>query len=143
MREIVDMISYEINKYTNNTRKLAAGIVFTGGASQITHLRELVKLKTGMDVKIGKPLYVTESSPPEIVHPKYSTVVGLIMCGSDIRDKERNIEIPWTPSRSNRNMETDGLSGRSGVRIRNKARQSLKSFLDTITDVLYEKKEDI
>jgi cell division protein FtsA len=152
MREIVDMIFYEIKKYTNNPRKLAAGIVFTGGGSQMTHLRELVKLKTGMDVKIGKPLYVTESSPPEIVHPKYSTVVGIIMCGADSRDKEKNVEIPWTTPQTTDILPDgtgtgtgngNGNGAGNGIRIREKAKQSLKSFLDTITDVLYEKKDDI
>jgi cell division protein FtsA len=82
--EIMDMAFAEIKKYTENQNrkvKLGAGIVFTGGASQMTHLREFVKLKTGMDVRIGKPDYISSNSPKEIIHPKYSTVVGLIMCG--------------------------------------------------------------
>jgi cell division protein FtsA len=87
MKEILDMIFYEIRKYTDNNHELTTGIVFTGGGAQMTHLREFVKLKTGMDVRIGKPMYISESSPKDIVHPKYSTAVGLVMCGFDIREK--------------------------------------------------------
>jgi cell division protein FtsA len=95
MLEIMDMIQHEIRKYTNADReknKLMAGIVFTGGGAQMTNLRELVKLKTGMDVRIGKPCYISEDSPKEIIHPKYSTAAGLIMCGFDSLDCENKAE---------------------------------------------------
>ncbi|MDR1583406.1 MAG: cell division protein FtsA [Prevotellaceae bacterium] len=87
MIEIMDMILFEIKKHAD---KLGAGIVFTGGGSQMTNLRELVKLKTGMDVRIGRPAYVSETSAKEIIHPKYSTAVGLIMCGFDSRKNEKD-----------------------------------------------------
>lgn len=90
MIEIMDMIIFEIKKYAD---QLDAGIVFTGGGSQMTNLRELVKLKTGMDIRIGRPVYVSETSPKEIVHPKYSTAVGLIMCGFDSRKNETDVAI--------------------------------------------------
>jgi cell division protein FtsA len=83
MIEIMDMILFEIRKYTDNNRKLRAGIVFTGGGAQMTNLRELVKLKSGMDVRIGKPSSIAENSPGDIIQSKYSTAVGLIMCGFD------------------------------------------------------------
>jgi cell division protein FtsA len=151
MLEIVDMILYEIKKYTDNPRKLGAGIVFTGGGSQMTHLRELVKLKTGMDVKIGKPLYVSESSPTEIVHPKYSTAVGLIMCGFDCHEKESKTGgLPEYQTKKHPEVKrledmrfNDTKKNVADDDIEVKTKQPLKSFLDTISSVLYEKKEKI
>ena len=35
--------------------KLIAGIVLTGGGSQLKHLRQLVEYITGMDARIGFP----------------------------------------------------------------------------------------
>jgi cell division protein FtsA len=97
MVEIMDMIQFEIRKYTDNNNKLMAGIVFTGGGAQMTNLRELVKLKTGMDVRIGKPSCVSENSFSDIVQSKYSTAVGLIMCGFDsMEDKKRTSETVQT-----------------------------------------------
>ncbi|MDR0724995.1 MAG: cell division protein FtsA [Prevotellaceae bacterium] len=143
--EIIDMLLFEIRTYTNNPRQLKMGIVFTGGGSQITHLRELVKLKTGMDVKIGKPLYVSENSPKEVVHPRYSTAVGLIMCGSDSESE--------TPvhNRANDRIEDkrieDKLESESEIEdiniIDEEDKTPLKSFMKMIKNVLYEQKEKI
>jgi cell division protein FtsA len=146
MSEIIDMILFEIKKHTDNTRKLGAGIVFTGGGSQMTHLRELVKLKTGMDVKIGKPIYVSESSPTEIIHPKYSTAVGLIMCGFDSREKEN---APTTTNAVNVNVDDytkQDDNTNNGINTENDEDENktpLKSLMEMVKNVLYEKKEKI
>ena len=39
----------------NKRRKLIAGIVLTGGGSQLNHLKQLVEYITGMDTRIGFP----------------------------------------------------------------------------------------
>jgi cell division protein FtsA len=136
--EIIDMLLFEIKTYTNNPRQLKMGIVFTGGGSQITHLRELVKLKTGMDVKIGKPLYVSENSPKEIVHPRYSTAVGLIMCGFD---SESEIV--------DHHSDKDKIEDKTRDKIENtdmideEDKTPLKSFMKMVKNVLYEQKEKI
>jgi len=80
MEEIIGMVLFEIKRYD---KKLNAGIVFTGGGSQIAHLPQFIKLKTGMDVRIGKPEYTTTDSAKDINQPKYSTAAGLVMCGFD------------------------------------------------------------
>ncbi|MDR1887363.1 MAG: cell division protein FtsA [Prevotellaceae bacterium] len=103
MVEIMDMVISEIRKYTDRSkpddRHLDAGIVFTGGGANMTNLREFVKLKTGMDVRIGKPEYVSNNSSDDIFHPKYATAAGLIMCGFDSREEaEENRNTNKTPS---------------------------------------------
>ncbi|MDR2286396.1 MAG: cell division protein FtsA [Prevotellaceae bacterium] len=158
IKEILDMIFYEIRKYTDNNHELATGIVFTGGAAQIANLREFVKLKTGMDVRIGKPMYVSESSPKDIVHPKYSTAVGLVMYGFDIREKYAklveikntdtvivNPVVPVNPvdpvNPVNPVNPVDPVDpvdpGNSDIKM------TLKSVMDMFKNVLYEKKEKV
>jgi cell division protein FtsA len=84
---LIYKILSEINQYSGN---LAAGIVFTGGGSNMKNLSELVQNETGMGVRIGKPVDVSEISPKKIISPKYSTAIGLIMCGLDSRTNEFN-----------------------------------------------------
>jgi cell division protein FtsA len=160
MIEIMDMIFYEIKKYTDkNNHRIGTGIVFTGGGSQMKHLREFVKLKTGMDIRIGRPGYISESSPKEIMHPKYSTAVGLIMCGFDIQEKysthgeirEKIPEIIKEPDHdfdvNNVDNGADGnSSGGDGGSSNGGASGgfTLKSVVDMFKNVLlYEKKEQI
>jgi cell division protein FtsA len=146
MKEIMEMITFEIKKYSDNKRKIGAGIVFTGGGSQMTHLREFVKLNMGMDVKIGKPSYVSESSPKEIIHPKYSTAVGLIMCGFD----DLKIETPpvYTENRESRGNDSENKEDNANMDDRENngngetenPQTSLKSFINALKNMLYEKK---
>jgi cell division protein FtsA len=139
MAEIIDMILYEIHRYTTNRHTLMAGIVFTGGGAQMTNLRELVKLKTGMDMRLGKPSYISENSPKDIVHPKYSTAVGLIMCGHDIREAEKQVAEPLNIIA----LKEQPLN--AAIKTRNEDTGKLqKSVKDFIKNMLYvEKGEEI
>lgn len=59
---------------------LAAGIVLTGGASQIAGAQELAERIFKMPVRVGKPHDI--SGLPDIVHnPIYATGVGLLVYG--------------------------------------------------------------
>jgi len=87
MEEIIDAVSYEIEN-SGYMDKLSAGIVLTGGGSMLKHLNQLVKFKTGMDVRIGFPgeQMVAETSE-EINQPMFSTSVGLLLKGLEYYDE--------------------------------------------------------
>ena len=55
--EIVEQVYVEIKNYGHEEqkKKLIAGIVLTGGGSQLKHLKQLVEYITGMDTRIGYP----------------------------------------------------------------------------------------
>ena len=55
--EIVEQLYVEIKNYghEDQKKKLIAGIVLTGGGSQLKHLKQLVEYITGMDTRIGYP----------------------------------------------------------------------------------------
>jgi cell division protein FtsA len=63
-------------------RKLNAGIVITGGGSQLKHLDKLVEFVTGIDTRIGYPNeHISKTIVEEIKSPMYATGVGLVIKG--------------------------------------------------------------
>ncbi len=86
MEEIIDAVSYEIEN-SGFMDKLSAGIVLTGGGSMLKHLNQLVKFKTGMDVRIGFPgEQMVAETAEEINQPMYATSVGLLLKGLEYYD---------------------------------------------------------
>ena len=80
--EIVEQVYVEIKNYGHDEqkKKLIAGIVLTGGGSQLKHLKQLVEYITGMDTRIGYPNeHLAGDSDEEIASPLYATAVGLLM----------------------------------------------------------------
>lgn len=80
--EIIEQVYAEIKEYghEDNKKKLIAGIVLTGGGSQLKHIKQLVEYITGMDTRIGYPNeHLAGDSDEEISSPLYATAVGLVM----------------------------------------------------------------
>ncbi|MDR0419845.1 MAG: cell division protein FtsA [Prevotellaceae bacterium] len=80
MEEILGAIMFEIDR-SGYADKLNAGIVFTGGGSLLTNFKQFAELKTGLNARIGKPVYLSSDSGSQFTQPFYSTVVGLIIEG--------------------------------------------------------------
>ena len=90
--EIIEAVHAEIKNYTQSDqkKKLIAGIVITGGGSQLKHLKQVVEYITGMDTRIGYPNeHLAGSSSPEIASPMYATAVGLLMNAIEIDEIEQ------------------------------------------------------
>lgn len=82
--EIIEQVFLEIKNYGHESpkKKLIAGIVLTGGGSQLKHLKQLVEYITGMDTRIGYPNeHLAGNSNSETTSPMYATAVGLVMDG--------------------------------------------------------------
>ena len=80
--EIIEQVFTEIKAYGHEDprKKLIAGIVLTGGGSQLKHIKQLVEYITGMDTRIGYPNeHLAGNSNEEISSPLYATAVGLVM----------------------------------------------------------------
>jgi len=80
--EIIEQVYVEIKNYGHDEqkKKLIAGIVLTGGGSQLKHLKQLVEYITGMDTRIGYPNeHLAGDSDEEVASPLYATAVGLLM----------------------------------------------------------------
>ena len=80
--EIIEQVYLEIKNYGHEEqkKKLIAGIVLTGGGSQLKHLKQLVEYITGMDTRIGYPNeHLAGDSDSETTSPMYATAVGLVL----------------------------------------------------------------
>jgi cell division protein FtsA len=94
MEEIIDAIVYQLEG-SDCLEKLTAGIVITGGGSQLRHLPQLVKYRTGLDVRVGMPNVLTGNTGlKEVNHPMYSTSVGLLYKGFENKVPEPVHEQP-------------------------------------------------
>lgn len=82
--EIIEQVYLEIKNYGHEDQKtkLIAGIVLTGGGSQLKHLKQLVEYITGMDTRVGFPNeHMAGDSDSEVTSPMYATAVGLVLNG--------------------------------------------------------------
>jgi cell division protein FtsA len=80
--EIIEQVYLEIKNYGHNEqkKKLIAGIVLTGGGSQLKHLKQLVEYITGMDTRIGYPSeHLAGDTQESVSSPLFATSVGLLM----------------------------------------------------------------
>ena len=96
--EIIEQVYLEIKNYGHEEqkKKLIAGIVLTGGGSQLKHLKQLVEYVTGMDTRVGYPNeHLAGDTDKNVTSPLYSTAVGLVMDGLSKIEKNttENLEL--------------------------------------------------
>lgn len=93
--EIIDMVFSEIKAYgyDNPRKKLIAGIVLTGGGSELKHIKQLVEYITGIDTRIGYPNeHISGESAKLVSRPLYATAVGLMM-ESDVNNSRSRLYV--------------------------------------------------
>ena len=79
MEEIIDYVMYQIEN-SGFYDKVGSGIVLTGGGALLKDLPQLIKLRTGMDVRLGIPFKEVVANMPEMaLKPMYSTSIGLLL----------------------------------------------------------------
>ena len=103
--EIIEQVYAEIKNYGHEEqkKKLIAGIVLTGGGSQLKHLKQLVEYITGMDTRIGYPNeHLAGDTDKATASPLFATAVGLVMNAAETQLATLDAE-PTTPT-----DETDG-----------------------------------
>ncbi|TCP23675.1 cell division protein FtsA [Tenacibaculum skagerrakense] len=139
VQEIIEHVYLEIKNYGHETQKgkLIAGIVLTGGGSQLKHLRQLVEYITGMDTRIGYPNeHLAGDSDEVLSSPSYATAVGLLMEGlekqSPLEEEEPiTVQEPEVNANQFSNEEVDEV-------VEEKQKQQTikrgKSFLDKFTE---------
>ena len=81
MEEIIEIVQNEIMQ-SGHYKKLAGGIVLTGGGSQLQFISQLFEYMTGLDTRIGYPNeHLGKSVIEEVKSPMYATSVGLVLAG--------------------------------------------------------------
>ncbi len=88
MSEIIEQVYYEIQN-SGLEKQLIAGIVVTGGGSQLKNVTQFFEFLTGMDTRVGYPTEHLATGDEDVTSPMYSTGVGLILKGFErIKNKE-------------------------------------------------------
>ncbi len=79
MEEIIEQVIYEI-KSSGYEKRLIAGIVLTGGGSQLKNLPQLVEYLTGFETRMGYPTeHLGKANAEEMASPMYATGIGLVL----------------------------------------------------------------
>jgi len=139
--EVIEQVYVEIKNYGHEEqkKKLIAGIVLTGGGSQLKHLKQLVEYITGMDTRIGYPNeHLAGDSDEEIASPLYATAVGLLMNSLESKAKDRTMarmndqpqEKELVEEEVGAKRQRPGTVESPRVSILDKWSEKLKNFLD-------------
>lgn len=91
VEEILDMVNNELKAYGayEQKRKLIAGIVLTGGGSNLKNLRQLANYMTGFDCRIGYANeYIVNDKNQYLKSPEFSTSIGLLMESLRVNEKK-------------------------------------------------------
>lgn len=104
VEEILELVYYEI-KASNMEKKLAGGIILTGGGSQLKHIAQLAEFVTGLDARIGYPNeHLAKGMVDEVKSPIYATAVGLVIRG--LKQNQRETENLVGVARSEKTEKT-------------------------------------
>ena len=125
--EIIEQAYLEIKNYghEDSKKKLIAGIVLTGGGSQLRHLKQLTEYVTGMDTRIGFPGEHLAGDSDEY-NPIYSTAVGLLMKAIENNSEDEN---------SLSNSIGNDLVNQERKTILTKWGEGFKKFIDKVDNV--------
>lgn len=86
MEEIMEFVCAEI-KNSGFEDKLVAGIVVTGGGSQLQHMKQCVEFVTGIDTRVGLPgEHLSSGLVDEVNLPMFATGTGLVVMGLENTD---------------------------------------------------------
>ena len=126
--EIIDQAYLEIKNYghEDSKKKLIAGIVLTGGGSQLRHLKQLAEYVTGMDTRIGFPGEHLAGDTNEY-NPIYSTAVGLLMKAIENNSQEEN---------SISNSTSNDLVNQERKTTLSKWAEGFKNFIDKVDNTI-------
>ena len=136
--EIIEQVYMEIKNYghEDQKKKLIAGVVLTGGGSQLKHLKQLVEYVTGMDTRIGLPNeHLAGNNSIEISNPTFATAVGLVMNSMEKR-KSKPLESNLENDEIEKNYENEtevssnGTSTDPSKSIFEKFTEKIKTFLE-------------
>ncbi|MEM6687338.1 MAG: cell division protein FtsA, partial [Bacteroidota bacterium] len=132
--EIIEQAYLEIKNYGHEEqkKKLIAGIVLTGGGSQLNHLKQLVEYITGMDTRIGYPNeHLAGDSDEDIASPLYATAVGLVMDGLKRQDRKKAEAVEEGIQNA---AEIETAEAIEQEEISEEPRKERRSFLDKLTE---------
>lgn len=134
--EIIEQVYVEIKNYGHEEqkKKLIAGIVLTGGGSQLKHLKQLVEYITGMDTRIGYPNeHLAGDSDEDIASPLFATAVGLVMDGLKRQDRKKAEQVEEAVLETEGEGEETTAEAQEDI-VTEAPKKERRSFLDKLTE---------
>ena len=136
--EIIEQVYLEIKNYGHEEqkKKLIAGIVLTGGGSQLKHLKQLVEYVTGMDTRVGYPNeHLAGDTDKNVTIPLYATAVGLVMDGLSKNEKNTTEHLELENSNEEDGVIESNEEDNSNEKEQKPEKIKIKreSFLDKLT----------
>ena len=89
VEELLEAAMYEIEK-SGYKEKINAGLVITGGTSQLANLQPFARLVTGFDIRLAIPAKQYALMETPLNKPSLSTGVGLVVMGFEELEKMDN-----------------------------------------------------
>ena len=136
--EIIEAVNAEIKNYAqgDQKKKLIAGIVITGGGSQLKHLKQVVEYITGMDTRIGYPNeHLAGNSSPEIASPMYATAVGLLMGALEIQEiQAKTMPVDQKDTDQTQEQENEAIKGPKKPGMVGNFLNKVKNIFDELAD---------
>ncbi len=133
MEEILEFVLFEI-KSSGYERKLAAGVVVTGGGSLLKHLPQLIMLTTGLDCRIGTPNEHLAGEDDELKNPLYATGVGLVMKGIEKYERDSKRGINNVKQEAEVNDEKLSSKKKESKKVVGHSQKKIGSFFTTLID---------
>ena len=87
VEEILEAALYEIEK-SGYKNKIKAGLVITGGTSQLANIRQLANIVTGLETRLAYPGREFCDTEAQVCKPSLSTAVGLVLMGFEKMEHE-------------------------------------------------------
>lgn len=92
LEEIIDSVYHQIEK-TGIGEQLGAGIVLSGGTSDMKNIISLVKFRTGMDARQANLVQHFQQKDKEYQHPDFHTALGMLALILDKQDVPPKIRV--------------------------------------------------
>jgi len=134
MEEIIDAVVFEVEN-SGYMDKLSAGIVLTGGGAMLKHLPQLVKFKTGMDVRLGFPNEkLVADTKDDINQPMFSTSIGLLLKGYEyLKESGEKIRLNSAEAEEENLEEINNNQQKKGL-AKGKIFESIRNAITDIFD---------
>ena len=132
--EIIEQVYAEIKNYGHEEqkKKLIAGIVLTGGGSQLKHLKQLVEYITGMDTRIGYPNeHLAGDTDKATTSPLFATAVGLVMNAAETQLAQLDAEATTTTDETDGGDENSPEKPQKRTSVIDRFTERLKIFLES------------
>jgi cell division protein FtsA len=133
MEEIIECVQNELVA-SGYYKKLAGGIVLTGGGSQLQGAAQLFEYITGLDTRIGYPNeHLGKCKIEEVKSPMYATSVGLVLAGfkalDDREESYRKTKITQSNSMESNSPKKDNISKDLFTNIKTKLKELISNDL--------------